>query len=251
MPHRTIYSGIKAVLHYWYSSLNLLEPKEVSLLALSAANNMLRSVPALIKNFSWWLFVWAGFVEWRVDGSGLFCRLAEYRTPLLQGVGANASIYTVTSGLCVFVLIALVRSSLQQKTLSYYVRMSGRLIFFLPLFVLLPHAYMLPALWLAAFFLCDAPFGIRAALLSLYNGAVLSFLYAPFLLCLGALHGLLFNLHAFVWELFSIERHMAVFYAAKYATSVVLYLFFLAMLYAFYARVVQGRALTIPLRFIK
>jgi len=67
-------------------------------------------------------------------------------------------------------------------------------------------------------------------------------LYAPFLVCIGAAHGVLFHIHRFVWEMTSLDEYHFAPYAAKYTTSLVLYLLFVTMLYAFYARVVQANS---------
>ncbi len=231
-----------SLLHMWYTSFDLFEPKELGLLCLVTLNTMVRSSALVLYYFSWWLLVWAGYIDLYIDGSGIFCHLWEYATPLYYAIGFEPRLYLLTLAVSVFIFLLAVRSSLEAKRFSYFIRHTKRLVFFLPLFFVLPHIYIFPVFWLSSFFLLDARHSVRGFVYSLYNGVVLSTAYAPFLICIGAAHGVLFHIHRFLWEMTSLDEYHFAPYAAKYTTSLVLYLFFVTMLYAFYARVVQANS---------
>jgi len=242
MPHRGQQSFLKKLLHSWYISLDLFEPKELGVMVFASLNSMLRSSGVLLRDFSWWLFVWTAYIDLYIDGSGLFCRLWEYTTPLYYSVGFEPRLYLSSLMVSAFVILLNVRSSIEAKTLGYFVRYSSRLPFFALLFFCVPQIYAVPVFWLAAFFFFDATLGFRSFGRSLYNGAVLNLLYAPYLLCVGALHGIFFHVHRLLWELTPLEEYYFAPYATKYTTSLLLYLFFVTMLHTFYVRVVQANS---------
>lgn len=121
-------------------------------------------------------------------------------------------------------------------------RNAGLLIPFAPLYLLMPHIFVMPIFWFMAFFVLDAPRELRAWGAAVYNGFMLWLAYAPFVIMMGAVHGVLFGIHREVWDITFIEEHHVVAYLFKYSVSVLLYLFFVAMLGAFYTRVVAGNS---------
>jgi len=234
------YAMVKQLFHRWNASFDLLEPKEVMMLAFATLNSFLRSATLLFLYFSWWLFLWGGFVDLRIDGNALFCRFVDYLPFLHMGISSDAVIYLLTLAFSTFFMLLSVRSSLERKTLGYFVRYTGRFIPFLLYFCFLPHVYAVPVFWLASFFLFDARKPFRSIGTSLYNGALLTLLYAPYLICVGAFHGILYHLHGMIWDIVPVGHFHLVAYAAKYATAVLLYLFFVATIHAFYVRIVQS-----------
>jgi len=238
--HQARPSFLKSLLHSWHQSIDLFEPKELSLVLLASLNATVRSLGILFKNGLWLLFVWAGYVDLRIDGSGLFCHFWDYTQPLYFSLGWEPRVYLLTLMLAAFVIILSARSSLEAKTLGYFMRGMKRLPFVALLFFVIPQIYAIPIFWLTTFFLCDSPVSFYSFVRSVRNGILLSFLYAPYLLCLGALHGILFHMHRLAWDLTPLEEHYFVPYATKYATSVLLYLLFVVMLHTFYVRVVQA-----------
>lgn len=223
----------------WLASFDLFEPKELSLLFLATLNTLLRSGRIVFANF-FWLFAAAAYLDLRVDGSGLFSHFWQYTQPLYYGLGGEPRAYLCTLMLGVYVILLTVRSSLERKDAWYFARYAKWLPFFAVLFFLIPQVYALPLFWLAAFCMFDASYSVAGLARSLYNGGMIAFLYFPYLLCLGAAHGILFHLHRIAWEFTAVDDHHFFPYAAKYATSILLYLFFVAMLHTFYVRVVQG-----------
>ncbi len=242
MAHRTHQSFLKQLLHKWYTSLELFEPKELSVLVFASLNTVLRSSGILLRDFSWWLFVWTAYIDLYIDGSGLFCRLWEYSTPLYYSIGFEPRLYLFFLMFTAFMMILSVRSSIEAKTLGYFMRYTSRLPFFAILFFVIPQIYALPVFWLATFFFCDASLSLRSFWRSIYNAVVLNLMYAPYLLCVGALHGIFFHVHRLLWELTPLEEYYFAPYATKYTTSLVLYLFFIAMVYSFYVRTVQSNS---------
>ena len=239
---RALISFVRTVFHKWYASLDLFEPKELSLLCLASLNTLVRSSGLLVKYFSWWFFVWAGYIDLYIDGFGLFSRFSSYGKLLYYAIGFEPRLYLSTIMLGVFLIVLSLRSSIQPKTFGYFLSAGRYLIPFSLLFFTLPHTYTMPLFWLTTFFLFDARGDIRSFFMSIYNGAVLSLMYAPFLLCVGAAHGILFNVHRLLWDLTALEEYHFAPYAAKYTTSILLYVFFIAMLHTFYVRVVQSNS---------
>ena len=240
--YRALGRFLHTVFYKWYTSLDLFEPKELTLISLVTLNTMVRSSGLLLKYFSWWFFIWAGYIDLYIDGFGLFSRLWEYATPLFYSIGFEPRLYLATLLLGVFFIILSIRSSLEAKAFGYFVKYLCCLPFFGLFFFALPHMYTLPFFWLSCFFLLDARPGLYSAVMSLYNGVVLNLAYAPFLLCVGAAHGILFDVHRLLWDLTSLEEYHFAPYAAKYTTSVLLYVFFVATLHTFYVRVVQANS---------
>ena len=223
----------------WVASFDLFEPKELSLLLLASLNTFLRAGRVLLPYFSW-LFVAAAYLDLRVDGSGIFCHFWQYTEPLYYGLGWEPRLYLCTLMLGAYALMLAVRSSLERKDVWYFAAYAKRLPLFSILFFLVPQVYTLPAFWLMSFCMLDAEYSLSGFLRSIYNGAVLTVLYFPYLLCVGAANGILFHIHRLMWELTMIEEYHFAPYAAKYAISLILYLLFVAMLHTFYARIVQG-----------
>ncbi len=240
--YRKLGHSLHILFYKWYTSLDLFEPKELSLIALVTLNTLVRSSSLLLRYFSWWFFVWAGYIDLYIDGFGLFSRLWEYATPLYYSIGFEPRLYLVTLMLGVFLMVMSVRSSIEAKTFSYFFSSPKKLCAFAVMFFALPHMYTMPFFWLSSFFLFDSPAGLRAMVMSAYNGIVLNLAYAPFLLCVGAAHGILFDLHRLLWDLTALEEYHFAPYAAKYTTSALLYLFFIATIHTFYVRVVQANS---------
>ncbi|MDQ5890872.1 MAG: hypothetical protein QG604_746 [Candidatus Dependentiae bacterium] len=238
--HRAQTGFLKTLLHKWYASIDLFEPKELTMLSLASLNTLVRSSSLLLCYFSWWLLLWTGYVDLYIDGTGLFSHFWEYFTPMYYGIGAAPRIYLCSLMIVSFVMMLSVRSSLEAKTAGYFIRYSARLPFYALLFFVVPQIYTIPVFWLISFFLFDAQYSLKSFFYSIYNGLILNLMYAPFLLCVGAAHGLLFELHALIWNLTPLDEHYFVPYATKYGVSMILYLFFVAMLHTFYVRVVQS-----------
>lgn len=240
--YRALGRFLHTVFYKWYTSLDLFEPKELTLMMLVTLNTVVRSTGLLFKYFSWWFFIWAGYIDLYIDGFGLFSRLWEYATPLIYSIGFEPRLYLATLLMGVFTIVLSVRSSIEAKKFNYFAKYAKYVPFFALFFFALPHMYTMPFFWLSSFFLLDARPGVYSAIMSLYNGVVLNFAYAPFLLCVGAAHGILFDIHRLLWDLTALEEYHFAPYAAKYTTSVLLYVFFVATLHTFYVRVVQANS---------
>jgi len=240
--YRTVARFLHTLFHKWYASLDLFEPKEMTLIGLVTLNTVVRSSGLLVRYFSWWFFVWAGYIDLYIDGYGLFSRLWEYATPLYYSIGFEPRLYLITLAMAVFLMLLSVRSSIEPKNGRYFLAAITSFVPFSILFFVLPHMYTAPFFWLSAFFLFDARPGLSRVVMSVYNGVALNLAYAPFLLCVGAAHGILFDIHRLLWDLTALEEYHFAPYAAKYTTSALLYLFFVATLHTFYVRVVQAHS---------
>lgn len=63
MSHPARQSFLKKLFHSWYISLDLFEPKELSMMVFASLNTVLRSSGVLLREFSWWLFVWTAYID--------------------------------------------------------------------------------------------------------------------------------------------------------------------------------------------
>lgn len=226
----------------WKSSLNFFEPKELTTMGLVSANTTLRATTLLLKYFSWWLLLWGLWIDLYVDGTTLFGRFTEYVTPLWYSIGMGPRWYIMTLMAITFVVILSVRASLEAKQPAYYLTYVPRLLFFAPFFLFLPHIFAAPIFLFATFFLLDGPNSPKGALAALYNGAVVCAYYLPYVVCMGAVHGLLYNIHSWFWGMTFVDEYHFVAYLTKYMGSILLYTFFAAMVGAFYQRVVKGNS---------
>lgn len=218
-------------------SLGYFDPKELEILLLTSLKTTMQGAWKMIKYFSWWLFIFGAYIELVVDGPAIFGRLWEYITPLVMTPDIKSKVFGVTMLLLIFFVMLSVRASLQIKKTSYYLSYLLRLPLFIALFLILPQLFLFPVFWFATFFFLDAQHSLGAWLRSLYNGVMLSVGYAPFVIFIGAFHGVLYHLHNFAWSLIYIEDCYGTAYSIKFTTSALLYLFFAAMLGNFYLRV--------------
>lgn len=226
----------------WKASLNFFEPKELTTLGLVSVNTTVRASLLLFRYFSWWLLLWGLWIDLYVDGTTLFGRFTEYVTPLWYSIGMGPRWYILTIMAIAFVIILSVRASLEAKKGAYYLEYVPRLLFFAPLFVFMPHIFAVPVFLFTSFFLLDGPDTLKALLYAVYNGFMMCAYYAPFIFCMGALHGVLYNIHYWLWSITFIDEYHFVAYLLKYTGSMVLYTFFAAMVHTFYLRVVQSNS---------
>lgn len=226
----------------WKSSFNFFEPKELSTLGLVSALTTVRATKIIFTYFSWWLLLWGLWIDLYVDGTTLFGRFTEYVTPLWYSIGMGARWYIATIMAIMFVIVLSVRASLEVKNAQYYLTYVPYGLFFGVYFLVIPHVFAMPLFLLASFFFLDGVNSPRNALYSAVNGVILYAYSFPFIVCMGAVHGLLYNIYAWAWSIAFIDEYHAVAYVLKYAGSVVLYTFFAAMVHSLYVRVVKGQS---------
>jgi hypothetical protein len=222
-------------------SLGYFEPKELEILLLTSLKTTLRATWLMTKYF-FWLFLPGVYMELIVGGDSDFGRLWEYITPVALTPGMTGKIFATISLLLTFFIILSVRASLKAKQASYYTGFLSRIILFAALFLILPHLFLIPVFWFATFFFFDGSHSIGNWLRSLYNSLILTLGYAPFIAFIGVFHGVIYRLHNFVWALVSVGEYQAFVFLAKYLLSVVIYIFFVAMLGNFYLRVKHGNS---------
>jgi hypothetical protein len=238
----TMHEMLHHIVQQWYETFEFFEPRELATLLYTSCKTMQRVVRSMIRYFSWWLLLWTGLIDLFVDGEGVFGHMWEYWRPLYYSIGVDPRIHVVTVAIVVFFITLAARASIEAKNARYFIRYLPRIFGYGVLFFLLPHIYSIPLFWLAAFFFYDTKNTWRGLMHSLFNATMFVASYAPFVVVHGAAHGVVFHLYKLVWECLNIEEYHGFAYALKYAGSLVLYLFFVAMLATLYARVVHSNS---------
>ena len=226
----------------WQASFNFFEPKELRTIVLLSLNTTLRAAVPLAKYFSWWLLLWGCYIDLYVDGNALFGGLWEYARPMYYAIGLAPRLYVMTMLVITFFMMLSVRASLSVKQPVYYLQHIPRLLLFIPLYILVPQIFVMPIFWFIVFFYLDAPYTVKNWGCAIYNGAMLWVANMPFIVIMGALHGVLFHIHRMLWDMTFIEEYHFFAYIVKYSTSMLLYMLFVAMLATIYTRVVSGNS---------
>lgn len=226
----------------WQASFNLFEPKELRTIVLLTLNTTLRALVPMAKYFSWWLLLWGCYIDLYVDGNALFGGLWEYARPMYYAIGVAPRLYVLTMLVITFIMMLSVRASLFAKQPVYYLQHFPRLLLFAPLYVLVPQIFVMPVFWFMVFFYLDAPYTLKSWAYSVYNGLILWAANMPFIVIMGALHGVLFHVHRMLWDMTFIEEYHFFAYVVKYSTSMILYMLFVSMLATIYTRVVNSNS---------
>ena len=176
----------KFLLTKWKESLEIFSLKNFSLFLLASLNTFVRSLIILVKE-CWWLILFL-LIFLRSDSFWVVNRLFYEPSVLrrLFSIDSFASIGFVFASLFLsFFSFLIVRPSLEDKNLVYFIHYSNRFLGFALIALFVGGIPILPVFWMAVLFFLDSGNNTKSLMNSLLNAVKLVFYFFPGCLILG------------------------------------------------------------------
>jgi len=176
---------LKMIFTKWLESLEIFSKKDLALFFLASLNALRRSVIVLVQK-CWWLLVLLLLLK--SDSFWVVNRLF-YEPSLLKRLFVVDSLvavgYIFASLLLSFFAFLIVRPSVENKELSYFVVYTNKFLGFSLIALFIGGIPVLPIFWMMALFFMDSQGKIESLYYSFLNSLKLVFYYLPVCAVLG------------------------------------------------------------------